>query len=87
MEDLTDAQEKAGPICALRVMVDHPDQVSALSEAYKRLNRRSPWSVFIKVDGGGRRAGAPPRSEQMRELVLSLLAAQGVEVFGFYSRE
>jgi D-serine deaminase-like pyridoxal phosphate-dependent protein len=89
MEDLTAAQEKASAAgeCTIRLMVDHAAQVAALAEAHARLNRATPWSVFVKVDGGGKRAGAPPRSEQMRDLVLKLRACKEVEVYGFYSRE
>lgn len=86
MEDLTAAQEKAGDRCVIRVMVDHAEQVAALAESHKRLRRGSKWSAFVKVDGGGKRAGAPPRSQQMKELVEKLKETPEVEVYGFYSR-
>jgi hypothetical protein len=33
-----------------------------------------------------RRAGVPPTSDQMRELLQTIKAAHGVDIFGFYSR-
>lgn len=88
LEDLTDAQEKAGDNAAIRVMVDHAEQVAALARGHAALNRRHKWSVFVKVDGGAHRAGAPPRSAQMKDLVEALIkASDTVEVFGFYSRK
>ncbi|GMK58455.1 hypothetical protein CspeluHIS016_0504870 [Cutaneotrichosporon spelunceum] len=84
MEDLNDAQEKAGAI-VIRVMVDHAQQVEHLAAAAKRLGRTVPWSVFIKVDGGGKRAGAPPRSAQMDALLQACKAEPAIEIFGFYS--
>ncbi|KAL7422475.1 hypothetical protein Q5752_003123 [Cryptotrichosporon argae] len=90
LDDLHLAQTRAAG-ATIRLMLDDPAQVSALSRASARLARRTPWSVFIKVDGGGRRAGNPPRSAQMRALVRAVLntqrdgAAGGVEIFGFYS--
>lgn len=88
MEDLTDAQEKAhslNPDFVIRVMVDNAEQVVALDAAAEKLNRK-PWSVFVKVDGGGKRAGAPPRSAQMKDLIEALKSARHVRVHGFYSR-
>ena len=36
----------------LRLMVDHPDQIRALAD---HLPPSGPsWSVFVKVDGGGK---------------------------------
>lgn len=87
MEDLTAAQEKCGSKATIRVMVDHAEQIALLAAAHKRLQRRVPWSAFLKVDGGGRRAGAPPRSQQMRELIEAAVGADEVEIYGFYSRE
>lgn len=88
MEELTDAEEKArslSPGFVVRVMVDSAEQVRALTAAAVKLNREA-WSVFVKVDGGGKRAGAPPRSEQMKELIGALKEAKEVQVYGFYSR-
>ncbi|CAK9779633.1 hypothetical protein CC85DRAFT_280780 [Cutaneotrichosporon oleaginosum] len=84
MEDVNAAQEKAGRT-VIRVMVDNAEQIAHLAAAAKRLGRRAPWSVFIKVDGGGRRAGAPPRSAQMDALLQAVKAEKAVEVYGFYS--
>jgi D-serine deaminase-like pyridoxal phosphate-dependent protein len=36
----------------LRLMIDHPGQVHALANV--SLASGKPWSIFIKVDGGGK---------------------------------
>lgn len=87
MEDLNDAQEKAGANVTIRVMVDHAEQIGLLAASAKKLGRKAPWSVFVKVNGGGNRAGAEPRSEQMKDLVLAAAKEEMVEIYGFYSRK
>ncbi|KAK4942331.1 hypothetical protein LTR10_017938 [Elasticomyces elasticus] len=69
-----------------RVLVDHIDHVSILSR-YVRCeeNRGKRWSVFIKLDMGGRRAGLPLDSPLLKELVHALEEACNVEIYGFYS--
>ncbi|ORY22820.1 putative serine dehydratase domain-domain-containing protein [Naematelia encephala] len=84
LEDLNDAQEKIGNKGVLRLMLDHPAQVAAI-EGFNARFKRGAWSVFLKVDGGGRRAGAPPESEQMRSLIKACLASSAVDIYGFYS--
>ena len=54
MEDLNDAQEKVGDQAVIRVMVDHSEQIQALGRFSERCSRRQKWSMFVKVDGGGR---------------------------------
>ena len=38
----------------VRLMVDHPDQVQALGKFNLEESRQIPWSVFVKVDCGGK---------------------------------
>ena len=54
LEDLNDAQEKVSGKAVIRVMVDHPDQIDALQAFNERMGRKAKWTVFCKVDGGGR---------------------------------
>jgi D-serine deaminase-like pyridoxal phosphate-dependent protein len=54
LEDINDAQSKCGDKAVIRLMVDHPDQIAALEAFSKRSGRKQRWSVFMKVDGGGR---------------------------------
>jgi D-serine deaminase-like pyridoxal phosphate-dependent protein len=54
MEDLNDLQEKVAGKAVVRVMVDHPEQIEALGRFSEKVGRRDKWSVFVKVDGGGR---------------------------------
>jgi D-serine deaminase-like pyridoxal phosphate-dependent protein len=53
LEDLNDAQEKCAGKAVIRLMVDHPAQITALDAYSKRTGKSGPWSVFMKVDGGG----------------------------------
>ena len=53
LEDLNDAQEKVGGKAQIKLMIDHPAQVEAIQRFSQRFGRKQPWSVFIKVDGGG----------------------------------
>ncbi|RSH89097.1 hypothetical protein EHS25_002763 [Saitozyma podzolica] len=85
LEDINDAQSKCGDKAVIRLMVDHPEQIAALEAFSRRSGRKQRWSVFMKVDGGGRRAGVPPQSEQMRDNIKAALASDHVEIYGFYS--
>ena len=54
LEELAEAQEACGT-GTVRVMVDHADQIAELDAFNKRRGtQRRAWSVFCKVDGGGR---------------------------------
>ncbi|WVQ79632.1 hypothetical protein IAT38_001732 [Cryptococcus sp. DSM 104549] len=89
LEDLRDAQEKCGRKAVVRLMVDCAEQVKALEEfAVKEAEGgggKVEWSVFVKVDGGGKRAGATPESQQLKDLINAILASKNVEIHGFYS--
>ncbi|WRT68112.1 uncharacterized protein IL334_005087 [Kwoniella shivajii] len=83
--DLNSAQERIGSKGVIRLMVDHPEQVNLLTKYNKSNGRSQKWSVFVKVDGGGRRAGVPPQSDQLKDVVKAVLSSDQVEIFGFYS--
>ncbi|WVQ77850.1 hypothetical protein IAR50_007547 [Cryptococcus sp. DSM 104548] len=90
LDDITSAQEAVAGKGVVRIMVDHAQQIKFLQEYNRTLLRggksRAKWSVFVKVDGGGRRAGAPPESDQMKDLLQAILnAPEAVSIFGFYS--
>lgn len=83
MEDLTALEEKIR--VPVLVMVDHPSQVTALAEAKKALGRK-PWKVFVKINGGGERAGVRPESPELGEVLEEIKKSDGsVEIVGFYS--
>ncbi|KAH8100676.1 hypothetical protein BXZ70DRAFT_938277 [Cristinia sonorae] len=85
LADLSDLWDEIAPHAGtVRVMVDHPIQVEAIErfEDTKSTNRR--WSVFIKVDAGGKRAGLEPSSPAFQELLKSALLSQNISVYGFY---
>ncbi|KAH8587669.1 putative serine dehydratase domain-containing protein [Bisporella sp. PMI_857] len=69
-----------------RLLVDHIDHISLLSK-YERCpeNKSQPWSVFIKLDMGTKRAGLPPKSAALKELVRVAEDAPNVDIYGFYS--
>jgi D-serine deaminase-like pyridoxal phosphate-dependent protein len=45
------AAEMGKSNAVLRLMIDHPDQIRALGGI---ANPNGAWSIFIKVDGGGK---------------------------------
>ncbi|WVR06754.1 hypothetical protein IAU60_003789 [Kwoniella sp. DSM 27419] len=73
--------ERHGAI--LRLMIDHPGQLAALGRHPSQSGQ--PWSIFIKVDGGGVRAGLPAKSPAMRELISTAISMNHIDIFGFYS--
>ncbi|KAL8290148.1 hypothetical protein RQP46_003087 [Phenoliferia psychrophenolica] len=85
LDDLNSISQELGANATLRLMIDSPGQIAALEAFNAQVGRKTPWSIFIKVDGGGKRAGLPPTSESMKELLRAALASPAVDVFGFYS--
>ncbi|WVF71093.1 hypothetical protein IAT40_005890 [Kwoniella sp. CBS 6097] len=83
--DIDAAQQKIGNKGIVRVMVDHPTQITLLDKYNEQSGRQLAWDVFVKVDGGGRRAGVPPTSEQMKDLIKAIVNSTHVNIFGFYS--
>ncbi|KAK7468866.1 hypothetical protein VKT23_003366 [Stygiomarasmius scandens] len=82
LSNLYDEIAKDGGV--LRLMIDHPEQVKFLekNEGERQQSRR--WSVFVKVDGGQKRAGVPPTSPFFETLVTALLTSPVISIFGFY---
>ncbi|KAI9068236.1 hypothetical protein FKP32DRAFT_1619073 [Trametes sanguinea] len=81
---LTDELSAVG--AAMRILIDHPDQVKVI-EAWEstKANHRK-WSVFIKVDcGNHRRAGLKPDSPAFEHLVRSVLDSPSISLYGFYT--
>ncbi|THH19749.1 hypothetical protein EW146_g1490 [Bondarzewia mesenterica] len=68
----------------VRLIVDHPKQVEAL-EAYEK-SRTSPrkWSVFVKVDGGQKRAGVSTATPEFEALLTALFTSPAISIYGFY---
>ncbi|KAI0052860.1 hypothetical protein FA95DRAFT_1532211 [Auriscalpium vulgare] len=84
--DLSELWDKVATHGAVvRLLVDHPKQIEAL-EAFEghRLNPRR-WSVFVKIDGGQKRAGTEPGSPTFNALVQAIFASPSVSLFGFYA--
>lgn len=55
IDDLSKLSEEVTRYGAVvRVLVDHPDQVKALEQFENQRENSKLWSVFIKVDAGGK---------------------------------
>ncbi|THH01788.1 hypothetical protein EW026_g948 [Hermanssonia centrifuga] len=83
--DLSTLWDDIAPFGAtIRILIDHPEQVTFL-EAYEaqRANPRL-WSVFVKVDAGSKRAGLEPTSPAFEALLKRLFASPIVSIHGFY---
>ncbi|THH34093.1 hypothetical protein EUX98_g129 [Antrodiella citrinella] len=68
----------------IRVLIDHPDQITAIEQFEQGLEKTRKWSAFLKVDSGGKRAGLDPSSAAFKEVLECALTSPHVEVFGFY---
>ncbi|KAF9457068.1 hypothetical protein BDZ94DRAFT_1285467 [Collybia nuda] len=68
----------------VRLLVDHPEQVKFLERFESNHGQSRRWSVFVKIDGGQRRAGVSITSPSFRELLSVLFASPAVCVYGFY---
>ncbi|GLB36122.1 putative serine dehydratase domain [Lyophyllum shimeji] len=68
----------------IRLLVDHPEQVKFLEQFESSREKPRRWSVFVKVDGGQRRAGVSPDSPLFRELLSLLFSSPATSVYGFY---
>ncbi|OJD10893.1 hypothetical protein AJ78_08216 [Emergomyces pasteurianus Ep9510] len=73
---------------SISVLIDSPDIIPYLSR-YRELTSYT-LGVFIKLDTGNNRAGIPPDSQQFKDLVTAIYAAEhgksvGVSLRGFYS--
>ncbi|KAJ3042924.1 hypothetical protein HDV00_006231 [Rhizophlyctis rosea] len=66
----------------LRLLVDHPSQLSSLNSHPPASGK--PWSVFVKLDGGYHRAGVEPTSGALQELLIAALGSTNISIYGFY---
>lgn len=54
LEDINSVQEIVGAQATIRLMVDHAEQIRILQSFSQKIQRPARWSVFVKVDGGGK---------------------------------
>lgn len=54
LEDINSSQEIVGKQATIRIMVDHAEQIKILQAFSQKIQRSIKWSVFVKVDGGGK---------------------------------
>ena len=53
LDDLSVLWDEIAPLgAAIRILVDHPDQVHLLNEYEKARPNPRRWSIFIKIDAG-----------------------------------
>ncbi|KAJ7660064.1 putative serine dehydratase domain-containing protein [Mycena rosella] len=82
LSDLWDEVAKDGAV--VRLMVDNPDQIRFIEEFEKTRASPRKWSVFVKIDGGQRRAGVTTASPQFAPFLKSLFDSPAISVYGFY---
>ncbi|KAK4497620.1 hypothetical protein PRZ48_010273 [Zasmidium cellare] len=56
----------------LHLMVDHIDQIDILARYTRLLSTSEPWSLFVKLDLGSKRAGVRPDSSQLPALMEAI---------------
>ncbi|KAI0094848.1 putative serine dehydratase domain-containing protein [Irpex rosettiformis] len=84
--DLADLRDELARYNAVvRVLVDNPGQVRHLEQFEDGRDTPQLWSVFIKVDAGGKRAGLEPTSPYFETLLTSVFTSTVISVYGFYT--
>ncbi|KAF9015131.1 hypothetical protein BDQ17DRAFT_1418246 [Cyathus striatus] len=82
LSKLQDEVAKNG--AALRILVDHPQQVQYI-DSYEKLKKNPRrWSMFVKINGGQNRAGVVPSSEDFLALIQTILKSPAASLYGFY---
>jgi len=71
--------------CSVRVLIDNAAQIKALEDFENTYPNGRSWSVFIKCDGGQRRAGLVPGSATFAELLRTAFSSPCVDIYGFYA--
>lgn len=74
-----------GDSAQLRLMVDNISQAQALQQ-YAEQHNQDPFSIFIKIECGYKRAGIQPHSQYLRKLLLTIRdSCPLVSIYGFYT--
>ncbi|KAH9486964.1 D-serine dehydratase [Psilocybe cubensis] len=85
VQDLSNLrQEFAQSGGIVRLLVDHPDQITFLDQFEANQATSAKWSVFIKINGGQNRAGVSPGSPVFYSLLDAVVKSKFVRLFGFY---
>lgn len=69
----------------VRILLDHLDQVKFLEEYERAQEHPKKWSVFIKMNGGLKRAGILPEPVSFKAFMRRVFASSAISVFGFYT--
>ncbi|KAI0322639.1 putative serine dehydratase domain-containing protein [Amylostereum chailletii] len=83
LSDLWNEVTKYGGV--IRLLVDHPAQIDALEVLEKTRADARKWSVFVKVDGGQKRAGVVPGSTFFDSFLKKIFESPAIFVHGFYA--
>ncbi|KZT37386.1 hypothetical protein SISSUDRAFT_862144 [Sistotremastrum suecicum HHB10207 ss-3] len=78
------SEELATQGAKLRIFLDHPGQIEAIVEYVRGADNPRPWSSFIKVDVGEKRAGQTVESEEFKSLLQKIWSTRSITIFGFY---
>ena len=73
------------PGMRLRVMIDSAEAWQALQTWWEGHGCGRPWSVYLKVDAGYRRAGVDPASDAAVELAAALARCPSTSLHGLYA--
>ncbi|KIK70951.1 hypothetical protein GYMLUDRAFT_33040 [Collybiopsis luxurians FD-317 M1] len=82
LSHLWDAVAPEGGV--IRLLIDHPDQIKYLEECEHERQVPRRWSVFVKIDGGQKRAGVVPETAAFENLIRALLTSPAISIYGFY---
>ena len=92
LDKIQDAQSLSDHLRPLkarfRLMVDCKTQIEALHQYAAEqtgTEKRTPWSVMIKLDAGYHRAGLATDSEELKQAIRLCLDSPHIELFGFYA--
>ncbi|OJD33737.1 alanine racemase domain-containing protein [Diplodia corticola] len=85
LPELAQLAASTTPPLKILLMLDHPSQIPHLAAFAAAHPSTPPWSCFIKIDMGTRRAGLPLASPALPALIRAAEAApHAVHIHGFY---
>lgn len=71
-------------ILKITLMIDCEEHIKVIEKFNSQNISASPWGVFIKVNVGSNRAGAPVNSQRLKDLTLKAAASPALSIIGFY---
>lgn len=69
----------------IQIMIDNEQQIGILETYMENTSPKpAPWSVFIKIDVGSRRAGLVTKSPSLPKLIERIESSPAATIHGFY---